>query len=252
VIGLGVWQIPADDNTEKAVKWALDAGYRHIDTAQIYNNEKQVGKAVKERDDVFITTKLWEDNFGYDNAIKACEISLSKLNRIDLFLVHSPHHSELRKDTWDAMQYLLKNKYVGSIGVSNFGIHHIKELLDSAEIGPCINQIEISPFLQRTELVKFCESNSISITAYSPLTHGRRINDKQLQTIAERYKKTATQILIRWSIQQGNIVIPKSSNKGRIEQNFEIFDFTINLEDMALLNQLDQGLITCWDPTVEP
>ena len=252
VIGLGVWQIPADVHTEKAVKWALDEGYRHIDTAQIYNNEKQVGKIIQGRDDVFVTTKLWEDSFGYDNTIKACENSLSKLNRIDLFLVHSPHRPELRKETWDAMQYLLKNNYVGAIGVSNFGTHHINEILDFAEIGPCINQIEISPFLQRTELVNFCNSNSISVTAYSPLTHGRMINNPKLQIIAERYKKTPAQVLIRWSMQKGNIVIPKSSNKDRIEQNFRIFDFTLNPEDMNLLNQFDQNLITCWDPTVEP
>ena len=147
IIGLGVWGM-SKNKTENAVKSAINTGYKHIDTAQIYKNEEQVGKAVKERKDIFITTKLWESNFGYEKTIEACERSLSKLNRIDLFLVHSPHKPKLRKETWEAMQYLLKNKYVKAIGVSNFGIHHIKEILLWAEIGPCMNQIELSPFLQ--------------------------------------------------------------------------------------------------------
>ena len=228
IIGLGVWGIPKN-KTENVVRSAINTGYKHIDTAQIYKNEEQVGKAVKEREDIFITTKLWESNFGYEKTIEACKRSLSKLNRIDLFLVHSPHKPKLRKETWEAMQYLLKNKYVKSIGVSNFGVHHIKEILSWAEIGPCINQIELSPFLQRTELVNFCKANGISTTAYSPLTHGRKISDKKLKKIAERYKRTSAQILIRWSIQKGNIAIPKSSNKSRIEENFNVFNFKIEI-----------------------
>ena len=251
IIGLGVWGM-SKNKTENAVKSAINTGYKHIDTAQIYKNEEQVGKAVKERKDIFITTKLWESNFGYENTIEACERSLSKLNRIDLFLVHSPHKPKLRKETWEAMQYLLKNKYVKAIGVSNFGIHHIKEILSWAEIGPCINQIELSPFLQRTELVNFCKANGISTTAYSPLTHGIKINDKKLKKISERYKRTSAQILIRWSIQKGNIAIPKSSNKNRIEENFDVFNFKIKNKDMELLDEFEQEFITSWNPTIEP
>jgi len=249
--GLGVWDIPKN-KTENAVKLAINIGYKYIDPAQSYKNEEQVGKAVKERKDIFITTKLWESNFGYEKTIEACERSLSKLNRIDLFLVHSPHKPKLRKETWDAMQYLLKNKYVKAIGVSNFGIHHIKEILSWAEIGPCINQIELSPFLQRTELVNFCKANGISTTAYSPLTHGIKINDKKLKKISERYKRTSAQILIRWSIQKGNIAIPKSSNKSRIEENFDVFNFKIKNKDMELLDEFEQEFITSWNPTIEP
>ena len=251
IIGLGVWGM-SKNKTENAVKSAINTGYKHIDTAQIYKNEEQVGKAVKERKDIFITTKLWESNFGYENTIEACERSLSKLNRIDLFLVHSPHKPKLRKETWEAMQYLLKNKYVKAIGVSNFGIHHIKEILSWAEIGPCINQIELSPFLQRTELVNFCKANGISTTAYSPLTHGIKINDKKLKKISELYKRTSAQILIRWSIQKGNIAIPKSSNKNRIEENFDVFNFKIKNKDMELLDEFEQEFITSWNPTIEP
>jgi len=251
IIGLGVWGIPKN-KTENVVRSAINTGYKHIDTAQIYKNEEQVGKAVKEREDIFITTKLWESNFGYEKTIEACKRSLSKLNRIDLFLVHSPHKPKLRKETWEAMQYLLKNKYVKSIGVSNFGVHHIKEILSWAEIGPCINQIELSPFLQRTELVNFCKANGISTTAYSPLTHGRKISDKKLKKIAERYKRTSAQILIRWSIQKGNIAIPKSSNKSRIEENFNVFNFKIENKDMKLLDKFEQEFITSWNPTIEP
>ncbi|MBE18576.1 MAG: aldo/keto reductase [Thaumarchaeota archaeon] len=251
IIGLGVWGM-SKNKTENAVKSAINTWYKHIDTAQIYKNEEQVGKAVKERKDIFITTKLWESNFGYEKTIEACERSLSKLNRIDLFLVHSPHKPKLRKETWEAMQYLLKNKYVKAIGVSNFGIHHIKEILSWAEIGPCINQIELSPFLQRTELVNFCKANGISTTAYSPLTHGIKINDKKLKKISERYKRTSAQILIRWSIQKGNIAIPKSSNKNRIEENFDVFNFKIKNKDMELLDEFEQEFITSWNPTIEP
>jgi len=251
IIGLGVWGIPKN-KTENIVRTAINTGYKHIDTAQIYNNEEQVGKAVKEREDVFITTKLWESNFGYEKTIESCKKSLVKLNRIDLFLVHSPHKPKLRKETWEAMQYLLKNKYVNAIGVSNFGVHHIKEILSWADIGPCVNQIELSPFLQRTELVNFCKANGISTTAYSPLTHGIKINDKKLKNIAEQYKKTSAQILIRWSVQKGNIVIPKSSNKSRIEENFDVFNFKIKNKDMELLDKFEEEFITCWNPSIEP
>ena len=182
VLGLGVWGVPKN-KTEKIVTTAINQGYRHIDTAQIYGNEKEVGKAIRGKDGIFITTKLWESNFGYEKTIESCKKSLVKLNRIDLFLVHSPHKPKLRKETWEAMQYLLKNKYVNAIGVSNFGVHHIKEILSWADIGPCVNQIELSPFLQRTKLVNFCKANGISTTAYSPLTHGIKINDKKLKNI---------------------------------------------------------------------
>ncbi|NMJ87908.1 MAG: aldo/keto reductase, partial [Thaumarchaeota archaeon] len=189
---------------------------------------------------------------GYEKTIKACEESLSKLNKIDLFLMHSPHRPELRKETWEAMQYLLKNRYVKAIGVSNFGIHHIKEILSWAEIGPCMNQIELSPFLQRSELVNFCKENGIVTTAYSPLTHGRKINDEQLTEIGKLYKKSSAQILIKWSLQKGNIVIPKSTNNERIKENFKVFDFIIEDKHMEMLDKLEQGFITSWDPTVEP
>ena len=251
VLGLGVWGVPKN-KTEKIVTTAINQGYRHIDTAQIYGNEKEVGKAIKEKDGIFITTKLWESNFGYEKTIKACEESLSKLNKIDLFLMHSPHGPEIRKETWEAMQYLLKNKYVKAIGVSNFGIHHIKEILSWADIGPCMNQIELSPFLQRRELVNFCRENDIVTTAYSPLTHGIKIDDKRLIEIGKVYEKSAVQILIKWSLQKNNIVIPKSTNKERIKENIEVFDFTIEQKHMEVLDALEEGFVTCWDPTIDP
>ena len=250
-LGLGVWGI-SRDKTEKIVTAAINYGYKHIDTAQIYENEREVGKATKGMEEIFITTKLWENNFGYEKAIRTCEESLSKLNKIDLFLMHSPHGVDIRKETWEAMQYLLKNKYVNAIGVSNFGIHHIKEIFSWAEIGPCINQIELSPFLQRRELVNFCTDNGITTTAYSPLTHGIRIDDKRLVEIGKEYKKSSVQILIKWSLQKGNIVIPKSTNNERIKENIDVFDFTIEQRHMEVLDALEEGFVTCWDPTTDP
>ena len=250
-LGLGVWGI-SKNKTEKIVTKAINNGYKHIDTAQIYGNEREVGKAIKDKKGIFITTKVWENNFGYEKTIKSCEESLSKLNKIDLLLMHSPHGPEIRKETWEAMQYLLKNRYVKAIGVSNFGIHHIKEILSWAEIGPCINQIELSPFLQRRELVNFCRKNDIATTAYSPLTHGIRIKDKQLIEIGKVYRKSSVQILIKWSLQKENIVIPKSTNNERIKENIDVFDFTIEQKHMEILDGLEEEFITCWDPTVDP
>ena len=166
--------------------------------------------------------------------------------------MHSPHGPEIRKETWEAMQYLLKNKYVKAIGVSNFGVRHIKEILSWADIGPCMNQIELSPFLQRRELVNFCRENDIVTTAYSPLTHGIKIDDKRLIEIGKVYEKSAVQILIKWSLQKDNVVIPKSTNKERIKENIEVFDFTIEQKHMEVLDALEEGFVTCWDPTRDP
>lgn len=259
VLGLGVWQIPEGDETYNAVKYALEAGYRHIDTAKIYGNERSVGKAVREsgipREDIFITTKLWNADHGYEATIDACEASLDQLglDYIDLYLIHWPV-KELRLESWKAMEALHLEGKCRSIGVSNFMVRHLEELLENCQVVPAVNQIELSPYNYRSRLdvVEFCRRSNIALEAYSPLTRGRKLNDIRLGDIAERYDKTPAQILIRWAIDHNLIVLPKSKNERRIIENSDVFDFSISETDMAELDSFDQNLVTGWDPTTAP
>ncbi|ORZ26340.1 aldo/keto reductase [Lobosporangium transversale] len=259
-LGLGVYQAAPGKETENAVLWALQAGYRHIDTATIYDNEASVGNAIRKsgipREQIFVTTKLTEDDQGYESAIAALELSLEKmgLDYVDLYLIHSPLcGSELRTKSWKALETLVEQGKAKSIGVSNYGVHHLKELLGSnPTIRPVVNQIEVHPWLIRQDIISFCESQDIAVEAYSPLCQAVKLQDPTLAKLATKYSKSPAQILIRWSLQKGFIVIPKSAKKERIEQNADVFDFDIADGDMAVLDSMNENFVTEWDPTVAP
>ncbi|KAG9323959.1 hypothetical protein KVV02_003230 [Mortierella alpina] len=223
LLGLGVYLIKPGKATEDAVLWALQAGYRHIDTAAIYRNEVSVGNAIRKsgipRDQVFVTTKLFDKDQGYESALAACELSLEKLglDYIDLYLIHSPRPGpERRTESWNALQKL------------------------------------VHPWLTRQDLVSFCQAQHIAVEAYSPLSRGHKLEDPMLDKIATKYSKSPAQILIRWSLQKGYIVLPKSANKERIEQNADVFDFDIADGDMNLLDSFNEDYVSGWDPTVAP
>jgi diketogulonate reductase-like aldo/keto reductase len=244
-IGLGTYQVRGQ-TVEKVISWALAAGYRHIDTATAYVNEKRIGTTLKEsdidRDDLFITTKLWNPDHGYENALKAIETSLKKLglDYVDLYLIHWP--IEGFTETWKAMEEILSSGKARAIGVSNFLIKHLDELLSSAKVIPVLNQIECTPYLFNKPLIDYCERHSIAITASSPLTRGMKLNDSRLLQIANNYQKTPAQILIRWGLQHGFIELPKSKHKRRIEENLQVFDFTLTKEDLNELDSFSEGL----------
>jgi diketogulonate reductase-like aldo/keto reductase len=257
VFGLGTYQTGGGKETREAVLWALEAGYRHIDTAAMYGNEEDVGEAVQKsgipREEIFVTTKLWNTNHGYQKALVAFDESLNKLGLayVDLYLIHWPVE-DLRMDSWKALEKLLKKGKCRAIGVSNYMLHHLEELLDNSSTIPTVNQVEFSPYLYQKELVDFCAKHGIQFEAYSPLTKSHKLNDPRLVDIASRYSKTPAQILIRWALQKDVVVIPKSSRKERIIENADVFDFTISAEDMDILDSFNRNLHTSWDPTTVP
>lgn len=256
IFGLGTYRAKAGEETEKAVLTALEVGYRHIDTAAIYGNEEDVGRALAKsevpREEIFVTTKLWNRDHGYESTLAAFERSLNKLGLeyVDLYLIHWPVE-DLRLETWKAMEKIYREGKARAIGVSNYMQWHLEELLPVAEVVPAVNQVEFSPYLYQKELQKFCEDRGIKIEAYSPLTKGRKLGDARLVEIAEKYGKTPAQILLRWCIQKGTIILAKSSKPERIQENASIFDFEISQEDMNLLDQFDEGLRTGWDPSTQ-
>ncbi|KAF9303296.1 hypothetical protein BGZ74_004027 [Mortierella antarctica] len=258
LIGLGTYLIEPGKQTEDAVLWALHAGYRHIDTASLYRNEASVGNAIRQsgisREEIFVTTKLFNNDHGYDKALAACNLSLQKLglDYIDLYLIHSPKPGpELRAESWKALETLVEQGKVKSIGVSNYGVAHLKGLLASnPRIKPAVNQVEIHPWLTRNDIVKYSEEHGIAIEAYSPLSRGRRLQDPTVIKIGEQYNKSAAQVLIRWSLQRGHVVLPKSIHKERIEQNADVYDFELSEEDVKILDHLNDNFVSGWDPTV--
>jgi diketogulonate reductase-like aldo/keto reductase len=278
-LGLGVWRISAGNNCERAVLAAFEAGYRHIDTASLYGNEESVGAAIRAsgipREEIFVTTKLW--NRDHVDPAGALETSLRKLKLdcVDLYLIHYPVPQRLR--SWRALERLRQQGKARSIGVSNFTIRHLTELLAETDTVPVVNQVEFHPYLFQRELLDFCVARGIVIAAYSPLTQGERLHDRKLAAIAKKYPgvlrssagaatklahfsgasrgeetRSTAQILIRWAIQHGLVVLPKSANPGRIRENAQVFDFEITLEDMRTLDGLNENLRTCWDPTDAP
>jgi diketogulonate reductase-like aldo/keto reductase len=257
LIGLGVYQAPQGAVTQQAVKTALALGYRHVDTAKVYGNEADVGKAIRDsglpRSDVFVTTKLWNADHGYDKAIRACHESLKRLgsDHVDLYLIHWPV-ANLRHESWRALVTLQKEGTCRAIGVSNYTVRHLKELLDTSPVVPAVNQVELSPFLYQKELLDFCSAHGIVVEAYSPLTKGERLSDRRLTAIAARYRKSAAQILIRWCLQHDTVVLPKSVTRERIRENADVFDFEISPGDMAALDGLNEDFRTSWDPTDAP
>ncbi len=257
VVGLGTWKSEPGEATYKAVLDSINAGYRHIDTARAYDNESDVGRAVKDSDvsrkDLFITTKLWNRHQGYDEAIEACEKSLARLScdYIDLYLIHWPLKGK-RNDSWKALIELQQRGLCRSIGVSNFTIDHLVELEKKFGILPAANQVEFHPYHYQKELLKYCGSKNIVIEAYSPLVHAKRMDEPRLVSISEEMGKTPAQILIRWAMQRGMVVLPKSVNQDRIVENFSVFDFEISDSLMKRLDDLDETFVTCWDPHNPP
>ncbi|HLN52467.1 MAG TPA: aldo/keto reductase [Lentimicrobium sp.] len=255
-VGMGVYQMPDNDNTRKAIEFALNIGYRHIDTAMIYGNERSVGKAVNSgiipRKEIFITTKVWNSDHGYDQAIRAFNASLNRLQLeyIDLYLIHWPVMGK-RKETWRALETLYNEGKVRAIGVSNYMVQHLNELLGHCKITPAVNQLELHPFIygSRIEIINLCHKNNILPVAYSPLTKGEKLRDPFLIKKASKYRKNTAQLMLRWGIQHGFAVIPKSSVTSRIAENKQIFDFEILPDDMIALDKLNEHLATGWDPS---
>lgn len=251
--GLGVWKSRPKECFE-AVKSALSLGYRHIDTAAIYGNEADVGAAIKEsgvrRSDIFLVTKLWNADQGYDSALRAIDVSLSKLGTdyVDMYLIHFPVTGK-RNESWKALEKIKNEGKAKSIGVSNFMVSHLEELLKETGTVPAMNQVEYHPFLQDNELKDYCIKKGILLEAYSPLAHGQKLEDPRITALANRYQKTNAQILIRWSLQAGHVVIPKSKNPVRIKENADVFDFVLSEEDMKEISSWNENFRTCWDPT---
>ena len=256
-LGLGVWQI-SSAKTSDVVLAALEARYQHIDTASAYGNEENVGAAIRmsglPRESIFVTTKLWNSDHG--NPERALDTSLRKLKMdyVDLYLIHFPVRQ--RRQSWRALETLQKMGKTRSIGVSNFTIAHLSELVAESETVPAVNQVEFHPYLYQQDLLAFCRAKGIVVEAYSPLTHGERLKDPKLVAIAKKYSsaetKSTAQILIRWALQHGLVVIPKSSNRRRIFENADVFDFELSEEDMRLLDSFNEDLRTCWDPSDAP
>ncbi|MEU3607468.1 aldo/keto reductase [Streptomyces sp. NPDC035033] len=249
-LGFGVFQVP-DAETTAAVASALEAGYRSIDTAAIYGNEAGVGKALAEsgiaREDLFITTKLWNADQGYDATLRAFDASLAKLglDHVDMYLIHWPTPArDLYKETWKAIEQLVADGRVRTAGVSNFQPDHLKRLIDGAGLVPAVNQIELHPGLQQSELRAVHADLGIATEAWSPLAQGAVLKDEPITAIAGRHGKSPAQVVLRWHLQLGNIVIPKSVTPERIRQNLDVFDFTLTDDDMAAIAGLDRGLRT--------
>lgn len=258
-IGLGVWQAAAGSTTKNAVAAAIKLGYRHVDTARIYGNERDVGAAVREadvpRDHLFITTKLWNDDHGFDRALKAFDASLDRLGLeyVDLYLVHWPVGGK-RLETWRAMERIKREGRAKSIGVSNYLVPHLEELFANAkDEKPEVNQIELHPFLQHRETVALCRAHEIVVEAYSPLTRGKRLDHPVIQQIARENERplTPAQVVLRWSLQRGNVILPKSTREERIRENAALFDFTLDDHAMKRLDALDEGAAVAWDPRTQ-
>lgn len=256
-LGLGVFQVEEGAELVQAIKSAIAHGYRSIDTAAIYQNETGVGQAIKEalqennltREDLFITSKVWTADMGYDETIAAYETSLAKLGLeyLDLYLIHWPVKGKY-KETWRALETLYKEGRVKAIGVSNFQIHHLEDVMKDAEIKPMVNQVELHPYLSQQELLSFCKEQGIQLEAWSPLMQGQLLDQPVLKQIAAKHGKSVAQVIIRWDLQRGIITIPKSTKEHRIIENVDVFDFQLTEEDMNLINSLNQDQRVGPDP----
>ncbi|WP_390410125.1 aldo/keto reductase [Lacticaseibacillus jixiensis] len=249
IVGFGTWQTPDGEVAKSSVEAALAAGYRHIDTAAAYGNEESVGAGIKAsgvaRDDLFLTTKLWNEDHGYDNAMKAIDTSLTKLgvDYVDLYLIHWPNPVKYRDDwqnvnaeTWRAMEDILKAGKARAIGVSNFREHHLEELYKTATVKPMVNQILLNPSDAQPELVAYNKAHGMLNEAYSPLGTGKIFDVKELQKMAKRYNKSVAQLVLRWSLQHDFLPLPKSVHADRIQQNTELFDFELSHHDMEVID----------------
>ncbi|KIY20863.1 MULTISPECIES: aldo/keto reductase [Mesobacillus] len=243
--GLGVFKVKEGSEVVDSVKAALKHGYKSIDTAAVYKNEEGVGQALKEagvaREELFITTKVWNSDQGYESTLQAFETSMGKLglDYLDLYLIHWPVAGKY-KETWKALEKLYKDGRVRAIGVSNFHIHHLKDLMADAEIKPMVNQVEYHPHLAQTELLEFCKAEGIQMEAWSPLKQGVLLTEPTIVEIAKKHDKSPAQIILRWDLQNGVVTIPKSIKEHRIIENADIFDFELSSEDMGRLNSLNK------------
>ena len=245
-IGFGTSLIEGEECINN-IRQALETGYRHIDTASVYRNEKEIGKAIKEsgikREEIFITSKVWKDSMGYENTMNSFNNSLQnlQLDYIDLFLIHWPKNidKQLNIETWKALEDLYKTKKVRAIGVSNFLKHHLEIILENCEIAPMIDQLEYHPGLTRPETIQFCKENDIIVEAWAPLGKGSMLQNEDLIRIAEKYNKSVAQLCIRWCLQNEIIPLPKTTNLTRMAENRDVFDFTIDKQDMLFINNME-------------
>lgn len=247
-LGYGVWKV-SDSEVAVAVEQAMDTGYRLIDTATIYGNESGVGQAIANsviaREELFITTKVWNADQGYDNTLRAFDASLEKLGltEVDLYLIHWPTPKfDTYIETYKALEKLYKDGRAKAIGVCNFDIEHLERMMDECDVVPAVNQVECHPFLQQTELRTFCEEHDIQVEAYSPLMNGMNIMEHSvIQELAKKHDKTPAQIILRWHIQSDLVVIPKTVTPSRMKENLSVFDFELSASDMAFIATLDRG-----------
>lgn len=257
-VGLGVFRVENSSELVNAVKVAIKNGYRSIDGAAIYGNEEAMGEGIREgikeagisREDLFITSKVWNADLGYESTIAAYEASLKRLDvdYLDLYLIHWPVEGKY-KEAWRALEYLYKEGRVKAIGVSNFQVHHLQDLLKDAEIKPVINQIELHPYLSQEKVREFCKENDIQVEAWSPLMAGNGLLENDiLKAIAKKYNKTTAQVVLRWDLQNQVITIPKSTNEGRLVENIDIFGFNLSKDDMDRIDSLNKDLRVGPDP----
>ncbi|WP_017755219.1 aldo/keto reductase [Calidifontibacillus oryziterrae] len=252
-LGLGVYKVNDGNEVINTVKTAIEIGYRSIDTAALYNNEEGVGKAIKQtnipREELFITTKVWNDQQGYDSTLIAFEESRRKLDvdYIDLYLIHWAV-KEKYIETWKALEKLYQDGAVRAIGVCNFQIHHLNDIISNCTIKPMVNQVELHPRLSQTELRSFCNENEIQIEAWAPLMRGRILDNPTIIELAQKYNKKPSQIVLRWHLQNGVVIIPKSVHRERIEENANVFDFQLDGTDMNAIDALNTNERTGQDP----
>jgi len=249
--GLGVYKAEPGPEAEQAVVWALEAGYRSIDTAALYGNESDVGRAIRRsgvpRSEIFVTTKLWNDSHGFDKALQAFDDSLNRLEMdyVDLYLVHwpvgQPSDTPIYNETWQAMEAIYKSGRARAIGVSNFMVHHLQTLLPTVNVAPMVNQVEFHPWLQQPDLQAFCRAHQIQLEAWAPIMRGRALEVPELVKLGEKYGKNAVQVSLRWMLDKGIVTIPKSVKKERIKNNADVFDFELDPADIALIDSLDRG-----------
>ncbi len=244
--GLGVYQAAKGQEVINAVKWALEAGYRHVDTASAYGNEAGVGRGIAEsrnpREELFVVSKVWNSDQGYEPTLAAFDASIKRLNLeyLDLYLVHWPVKGKY-KDTWRALERLYKEKRVRAIGVSNFLQHHLEDILPSVEVAPMVNQMEFHPYLVQQDLLNYCISEKIQYEAWSPMMQGKIFKLDNFKRLSEKYSKTIAQIVLRWDLQKGVVTIPKSTKKEHIIANAAVFDFELTPGDIAHLDGMDRG-----------
>jgi 2,5-diketo-D-gluconate reductase A len=253
-LGLGVYKVP-DAEAASVVETAIGGGYRHLDTAALYGNEKGVGDGMRAsgipRDELFVTTKVWDTDHGYDKTLRAFDVSLGRLGLdfVDLYLIHWPVPSmDLYVDTWRALETLRAEGRAVSIGVSNFATHHLQRLLDETDTVPALNQVELHPWLPQREVREFDAANGILTQAWSPLARGRIIGDATLESIAQKHGRSVAQVVIRWHLQLGIVVIPKSVTAARIRENIDVFGFELDAGDLAAIDSLATGQRTGMNP----